>query len=174
MRSQVAELLRDQLGRVGIAVEITLVPADELFPSLRTRSFRQLALFAWSMGLETTGYLLWHSSKIPDGSDWYGLNVSGWRHPGNDRVLDAIVTSGDPGERYALMRDQQALWAGDLPALPLFFPPAVTTAKRGLRNVKPVGAFNAYITWNVWEWSWDTTRIGPPASRSVASTTSPR
>jgi peptide/nickel transport system substrate-binding protein len=174
LRSQVAKLLREQLGRVGIAVEITLVPADELFPSLRTRSFRQLALFAWSMGLETTGYLLWHSSKIPDGSDWYGLNVSGWRHPDNDRTLDAIVTSGDPAERYALMREQQALWAGDLPALPLFFPPAVTTAKRGLRNVKPVGAFNAYITWNVWEWSWDTTRIGPPSSRSVASTTSPR
>jgi peptide/nickel transport system substrate-binding protein len=174
LRAEVAALLRTQLARVGIAVDVRLVAADELFPSLRTRSFRQLALFAWSMGLETTGYLLWHSSKIPDGSDWYGLNVSGWHNPANDRILDAIVGSGEPGERYALMREQQALWAADLPSLPLFFPPAVTTAKRGLRNVKPVGAFNAYITWNAWEWSWDRTRVAPAPSRSVASTTSRR
>lgn len=174
LRSQVAELLREQLGRAGILVEIKLVASDQLFPSLRTRSFRHLALFAWSMGLETTGYLLWHSSKIPDGSDWYGLNVSGWRHPTNDRLLDTIVNSGDPNTRYALMRDQQALWAEELPALPLFFPPAVTTAKKGVRNIKPVGAFNAYITWNVWEWSWDTTQVRARASRSDASMTSPR
>lgn len=175
-RARVAAILREQLARVGVDLEVELVPAADLFPRVRRRDYRQLALFAWSMGLETTGFLLWHSSKIPLGLDWYGLNVSGWRDAENDRLLDRVADADAGEDRYALMREQQALWAQCLPALPLFFPPAVTTANPALRNIKPVGAFNAYITWNSWEWSWDRAALSlaRAASSSAAPAMSPR
>lgn len=175
-RPDVADLLAQQLARVGVGVDVRLVPGDDLFPLVRQGAFRHLAMFAWSMGLETTGYLLWHSDKIPKGEgDWYGLNVSGWRHAENDRLLDAVTRALDEAERFDLMRRQQQVWAEELPALPLFFPPSITTAKASLRNVRPVGVFGSYITWNAWEWSWERaaveTRAGSP---SAGWATSPR
>jgi peptide/nickel transport system substrate-binding protein len=156
-RAQLAGLIREQLALVGIELQVELMSGDELFPRIRARQFRQIVLFAWSMSLEATGYLMWHSDKIPQGEDWYGLNVSGWRHDENDRILDAITEALDLEERYALMREQQLVWAQELPSLPLFFPPSVSTARAGLRNVKPVGVFGTYVTWNSWEWSWKPT-----------------
>ena len=173
-RPQLAELMAEQLARVGIDLEIELVPAGELFPRLRKRDVGQLTMFAWSMGLETTGYLMWHSDKIPDGEDWYGLNIAGWRHPENDRILDVVADTAYPDRRFALMARQQLIWGEELPALPLFFPPSISTAKPGLRNIRPVGVFGSYVTWNCWEWSWDETRLSPAsaASRSAGSATS--
>lgn len=175
-RPQLAELMAEQLARVGIDLEIELVPAGDLFPRLRKRDVGQLTMFAWSMGLETTGYLMWHSDKIPDGEDWYGLNISGWRHPENDRILDVVADTAYPDRRFALMARQQLLWGEELPALPLFFPPSISTAKPGLRNIRPVGVFGSYVTWNCWEWSWDETHLSPAGagSRSAGSATSRR
>ncbi|MGP4024098.1 peptide ABC transporter substrate-binding protein [Actinomadura sp. 3N407] len=153
-RPEAADLIREQLGRVGVGVQVELLPADEAFPVFRRRKFRHMAMFAWSMGLETTGYLMWHSSKIPDDNEWYGINVSGWRHAENDGLLDRMAAEHDEDERHDLMRRQQRLWAEELPSLPLYFPVGVSTAKRGLRNIRPVGVFGSYVTWNAWEWEW--------------------
>lgn len=160
-RPEMAEIVAQQFRRVGVTLEVELVDAGELFPRLRRRRFKQLAMFAWSMSLETTGYLLWHSAKVPDDEDWYGLNVSGWRNPSNDRLLDGITEAGDSEERYDLMRRQQRDWSLELPALPLFFPASINTAKAGLANIRPAGVFGTYVTWNVWEWGWQ----AEPATR---------
>ncbi|MCA2218277.1 peptide ABC transporter substrate-binding protein [Jidongwangia harbinensis] len=153
-RPAAARLIAAQLAEVGIDLRIDLLPPDEAFPVIRRRKFPHLALFAWSMGLEMNGYLLWHSSKIPDDSEWYGINVGGWRDAVNDDLLDRIAAADEPAERYALMREQQAHWAAELPALPVAFPGTWTTAKPGLREIRPVGVFGSYVTWNAWQWHW--------------------
>ncbi len=153
-RPEAALMLQRQLGRVGVDLRVELAPADEAFPRFRRRQFPHLAMFAWSMGMESNGYLLWHSSKIPDENEWYGINVCGWRDAENDALLDAMTTAEDDQHRWELMRAQQLVWSRELPSLPLFFPPGVTTGHRGLSNVRPVGIFGSYVTWNAWEWRW--------------------
>ncbi|HEX5206138.1 MAG TPA: peptide ABC transporter substrate-binding protein [Actinoplanes sp.] len=154
-RPEAAELIAAQLARAGVDLRVDLLPADEAFPQFRRRKFPHLAMFAWSMGLETNGYLMWHSSKIPDDGEWYGINVGGWRSAENDRLLDRIAAAEDESERYALMAEQQRVWARELPSIPLVFLGSYTTGKRALRNLRPVGAFGCYVTWNCWEWHWD-------------------
>lgn len=153
-RPQVAAMLRQQLHKVGVDLQVRLAPPDESFRQFRKRKFPHMAMFAWSMGLETNGYLMWHSSKIPDENEWYGINVSGWRNAENDLILDQLAIETDEARRIALMRDQQAIWTEELPSLPLFFPVSMSTCKPGLHNIKPVGVFGAYVTWNAWEWEW--------------------
>ncbi|CAM3950991.1 peptide ABC transporter substrate-binding protein [Nocardiopsis rhodophaea] len=153
-RAEAARIVAAQLRRVGVRVRVRALPSDEAFPLIRRRRFPHLAMFAWSMGLETTGYLMWHSSKVPNDDEWYGINVSGWRCEENDRLLDALIEEHRLERRYELMRRQQRLWAEELPSLPLYFPVSVTTAKRRLRGIRPVGVFGCYATWNSWEWHW--------------------
>ncbi|GAA3727862.1 peptide-binding protein [Plantactinospora mayteni] len=153
-RPEAARLIAARLAEVGVELRLDFLPPDEAFPAIRRRKFAHLAMFAWSMGLETNGYLLWHSSKIPDDSEWYGINVGGWRSAENDRLLDLVAAAEDVEQRYALMRRQQEVWAAELPAIPLVFPGTWTTHKRALRGVRPVGVFGCYVTWNAWQWYW--------------------
>ena len=68
-------------------------------------------MFAWSIGLEANGYLMWHSSQVPDRPGCYGTNLPGWRSAVNDQILENIIAEGDPDARDKLIREQQVEWA---------------------------------------------------------------
>lgn len=155
LRGRTAELIAGQLRQVGIDLRVEEVPTDQAFRRFRSRQFPHMAMFAWSIGLEANGYLMWHSSQIPDRPQSYGINLPGWRSATNDKILEEIISEGDQDAREALMREQQIEWAQQLPALPLFFLPQINAYHRGLRNVRYVGAFGTYVTWNCWEWAWE-------------------
>jgi peptide/nickel transport system substrate-binding protein len=153
-RPQVAEMIARQLRLVGIHVQPEAVAADKAFARFRSRDFPHMAMFAWSIGLEANGYLMWHSSQVPDRPGSYGTNLPAWRSPANDRILERIISEGDADARDALISQQQVEWADQLPSLPLFFLPQINAYRSGLRNVRYVGAFGAYVTWNCWQWTW--------------------
>ncbi|HTU73919.1 MAG TPA: peptide ABC transporter substrate-binding protein [Trebonia sp.] len=161
-RPLVAERMARQLAAVGIELRPEAVTADKAFARFRSRDFPHLAMFAWSIGLEANGYLMWHSSQVPDGPGCYGTNLPGWRSALNDQVLEKIIAEGDPDARDKLIREQQVEWARQLPSLPLFFLPQVNAYDAGLRNVRYVGAFGTYVTWNCWQWAWDRDQDGTP------------
>jgi peptide/nickel transport system substrate-binding protein len=153
-RPEVAGIVARQLRLAGIDLEPEAVAADEAFKRFRSRDFPHLAMFAWSIGLEANGYLMWHSSQVPDHPGSYGTNLPGWRSPVNDQILEQIISEGDANARDALIGQQQVEWAEQLPSLPLFFLPQINAYRCGLRNVRYVGAFGAYVTWNCWQWTW--------------------
>jgi peptide/nickel transport system substrate-binding protein len=156
-RTRAAALLADQLRAAGIELTVEAVPANEAFPLFRQRRFPHLAMFAWSIALEANGYLMWHSGRIPSRPGDYGLNLPGWRSAGNDRLLERIIAEGDTRTREALIAEQQLEWAEQLPSLPLYFLPQIDAVRHGLRNVRHVGAFGTYVTWNSWQWAWEET-----------------
>lgn len=157
-RGALAEQLKAQLRRVGVDLTIELYPSSDFYKLVRRRGFAHMALFAWSMAPETNGYLLWHSSQLPTQTDGYGINVSGWKDRHNDELLEAVLHTTEPARVPHLLRQQQQRWAEELPALPLFFWPWLTTSKRGLQHVRPVGMFGTYVTWNAHEWTWEDQR----------------
>ncbi|GIF46440.1 peptide/nickel transport system substrate-binding protein [Asanoa ferruginea] len=156
-RTRAGELLADQLRAVGVELRVDAVPAGDAFRRFRSRDFPHLAMFAWSIALEANGHLMWHSGQVPRRAGDYGLNLAGWRSPTNDRLLDRIIAEGDPTARTALIAEQQAEWAEQLPSLPLFFLPQIDAVRRGLTGVRHVGAFGTYVTWNSWQWAWEET-----------------
>lgn len=156
-REQVAQIIKAQLREVGIDLRIDLRPASVLIGTIiRRRQFPHMALWSTLFSPESTGYEGFHSSQVPsEANGWEGFNTMGWRNVENDRLLEAIAQELQQQKRIRLLRRQQEVFAEDLPALPLYFVPALTTARKALRGIRPTGLFGSFITWNTYEWSWE-------------------
>lgn len=151
-RERTQDLLIAQWRAVGIAVRKEN-PAN-FFEVLGRRQFRHLGMFAWLMSPFTTGWDLWHSSRIPsEGNRWQGTNYYAWQHTENDRILDQAGRELSDARRAELMRRQQEIWADELPAIPLWFRHGLAFVHRDLQGVRPTN-IGGGLTWNVHEWAW--------------------
>ena len=126
----IAQNIRNSLDDCGIDIEIVSESPEAVFAPgpegpLFGRDF-DLALFAWPQSQQAACYL-YQSEAIP-GPDptvypfaWGGWNLSGWSHAEFDAACDAAL-SALPGEgAYAKSHAHaQAIFAEELPALPLF------------------------------------------------------
>jgi peptide/nickel transport system substrate-binding protein len=155
-REQVQQIVKEQLKQVGIEVRIDNRPASVFFSTVAPRrQFPHLAMYTSVFSPEDTAFDRFHSSQIPsEANNWEGNNRTGWRNAESDRLMEQIIGELDPARRDALLRQHQALVAEELPSLPLYFGLSLTTAHKGIRNVKPVGLEGSYLPWNAWEWAW--------------------
>lgn len=80
--------------------------------------------------------------------------MTGWRNADNDRLLERVASEFDEARRIRMLKQQQEIFAEDLPALPLYFTMSLTTARRGLQHIRPTGLFGSFLPWNAYEWSW--------------------
>lgn len=155
-REQVQQIVKEQLKQVGIEVRIDNRPASVFFGSVAPkRQFPHFAMYTTVFSPESTAFDRFHSSQIPsEANHWEGNNRTGWRSAESDRLMEQIIGELDADRRNALLRQHQALFAEELPSLSLFFGLSLTTARREIRNVKPVGLSGSYLPWNAWEWAW--------------------
>lgn len=155
-RGQVAQIVQAQLRAVGIDLRIDVRLASVLIGTIiRRRQYPHMALWSTLFSPESTGFEGFHSSQIPtEANGWEGFNSMGWRNDANDRLLVAIGQELQEQPRLQLLRHQQEVFAEDLPVLPLYFVPALVTASKSLRGIRPTGLFGSFITWNANEWSW--------------------
>ncbi len=151
-RERTQDLLIEQWRTVGVAARKEN-PAN-FFELLARRRFPHLAMFAWVLDPATNGYDIWHSSQIPsEANRFQGANYSAWRHEENDRLLDQVAQEVVEARRVALLRQQQDLWAEELPSLPLWFRSFPVFVHRNLTGVMPTGLPGGLL-WNVHEWAW--------------------
>ena len=155
--SQVAALLREQFGRIGIELIIESLPNEKLFDRsgpLARQNF-DLALVAIDEGgVGDTGPIArFGSGQIPSPrTGWIGFNVSGFRDPEVDQLIKASLVELDPA-RLASIRyqiDQKVIAA--IPEIPLFAYPRYLASRPLIRGLKPgIGAIGD--TWNSHLWS---------------------
>jgi peptide/nickel transport system substrate-binding protein len=157
-RAALTGALKDQLARVGIELNVETQPSSVVFDTrpgtpqaLVARKF-DLAELAWVSSYDPGAdqvYTL-HSSSVPTrGNGYQGGNYGNYRSSGSDDLLDQAQRSLDPTFRQAALRQAQAIWQTDLPALPLLVRPVVSAARPGLLNYRPSAASD---TWNVEQW----------------------
>jgi ABC-type transport system substrate-binding protein len=72
-----------------------------------------------------------------------------------DQACKAASRELDESRRVAYLRESAAIFARDLPALPLYVRAQVAAAKAGLRNFVAVQLAGTYETWNVHRWFWE-------------------
>ena len=93
-----------------------------------------------------------HSEEIPtEARNWSGQNYPGYRNPEMDALLEAIPQELDRDKRRVLWARLQAIYAADLPALPLWFRADAHVWPQWLENVRPTGHLNPTSLW-VEEW----------------------
>ncbi|MBP1694660.1 MAG: putative transporter substrate binding protein [Chloroflexi bacterium] len=128
-QQRLAESLKSDLARCGIQIEIQSGPAEQIFAAgpdgpVFGRKF-SLALFAWPV---TTGQAcsLYTSQEIPGAfpefpKGWGGANDTGYSNPQYDQACQAAANSlPDTPESLAAAQQAQAIFAEDLPVLPLY------------------------------------------------------
>jgi peptide/nickel transport system substrate-binding protein len=132
-RRRLAEVLQEQLARVGIALDLRSYEWGTLYADIRRGSFQVYAL-AW-VGVSDPDiyYSLFHSTMTPP----RGNNRGGFADAAVDALLDAARRSADRDRRAEIYREIQGALAGQLPIIPLWWAPNVAVHTARLRGFEP-------------------------------------
>jgi peptide/nickel transport system substrate-binding protein len=140
-RELVQQVLQSQWQRLGVEVRIRNQPPRVLFgETLTKRQFSGMAMFAWISAPESVPRTTLHSEEIPTAENgWSGQNYTGYVNPEMDELIEAINVELDRERRRELWHELQAIYARDLPALPLYWRARTHVWPRWLEGITPTG-----------------------------------
>ena len=147
-REMIEQVLQSQWRAIGVAVHLKNQPARLLLGSTVSHRNFTMAMFAWISAPGTVPRSELYSDQIPSAENaWSGENFDGFRNPEADRLVDAIEIELDDGKRLVLWRQLQALYAEELPALPLYFRAEAYVLPKWLEGVTPTGHTATSTLW---------------------------
>jgi peptide/nickel transport system substrate-binding protein len=140
-RELVEQVLQSQWKAVGVDVRIKNEPARVLFgETISKRKFTGLTLFAWLSSPENVPHTTLHSTMVPtEANGWAGQNYANYRNPELDDLMDCLEIELDRGKREQMWHKLQAIYAEDLPDLPLYFRAQAYIMPKWLKGVRPTG-----------------------------------
>jgi peptide/nickel transport system substrate-binding protein len=153
LRKQVSQLVTDSLAACGIQVALQpAAPADLFGPGPQGLVFGRafdLVQFSWEASARPN-CLLYASTNIPGaGNQWIGTNISGYSSPEFDAACAAANGSRPEDADYAAKQQQvQAIFARDLPAIPLYFYPKIAISRPDLCGLE-MDVTARSILWNL-------------------------
>jgi peptide/nickel transport system substrate-binding protein len=152
-REVVQQVLQSQWRAVGIEVRIRNEPPRVFFgETLSRRRYGGMAMFAWISSPENVPRTILHSDEITrEERNWSGQNYTAFRNAEMDALIEALPYELDREKRAALWRRVQAIYATELPVLPLYFRSDAHIWPRWLSGVRPTGHLNPSTLW-VEEW----------------------
>jgi peptide/nickel transport system substrate-binding protein len=140
VRELVEQVLQSQWRQIGVELHLRNQPARVLFGETVVKRNFTMALFAWTSAPENVPRTTLRSDEIPTASTgWRGQNYGGFRNHEADQLIDAIEIELARDRRAQLWRELQALYAEQLPALPLFFRADAYVLPKWLKGVTPTG-----------------------------------
>jgi ABC-type transport system substrate-binding protein len=154
-RATSAAIFSQQLGAVGIKLNVGFEPANPNFFSNRLPSHDfDLAEFAWLGGPDPSGfdaiYQCQDNAKNLGGSN-YKLYCN--------KTVDGLIKAGDselnPTKRTADFQKAAATIADDVPIIPLYAPPSILVYKTAIKGMEHSN--NPTLlgpTWNIEQWHW--------------------
>jgi peptide/nickel transport system substrate-binding protein len=151
-RELVEQVLQSQWKEIGVDIRIHNEPARVLFGDTLPHRHFDLAMYAWMSAPENSPRSLFRSDEAPTAANGYaGENLSDYKNPEMDRIIDALEIELDPDKRKMLWTAAQRLYATDLPSLPLYFRSDAFILPKWLTGVQPTG--NQYPT-TLWSTDW--------------------
>jgi len=156
-RALVEQVIQSQWHQLGIKVDIRNEPARVFFGQTVTqRKFTGGAMFAWISSPENIPRSTLHSMEIPRPENNYaGQNYTGYANDEIDALIDAIEIELNRDKRRQLWARLQAIYARDLPALPLYYRAQPFVLPQWLKGVIPTG--HQYPS-TLWIEDW---KVGP-------------
>jgi peptide/nickel transport system substrate-binding protein len=148
-REQVQQVLQGMWRTLGIETRIRNEPPRVFFgETVSRRRFTGAALFAWISSPENVPRTTLHSDEIPTAArNFSGQNYTGFRNAEMDALLEALPIELDVERRRVLWHRLQAIYAEELPAIPLWFRSDAHVWPTWLEGVRPTGHLNASSNW---------------------------
>lgn len=152
-RGLIEQILQDEWRHVGVQTIIENQPPRVLFGNtISRREYKGLAMFAWLSSPENLPKSTLYSTRIPtEENGWSGQNYTGFSDPEVDRLIDEAEIELDPEKRKVLWQKLQAIYADQLPVLPLYFRASAYVTPTWLTGIRPTG--NQYPT-TLWIEEW--------------------
>jgi peptide/nickel transport system substrate-binding protein len=146
-RATQEQIVAQQLKAIGIQIVNTPLPGNVLFtPSGLPSGNYDLADFAWTTSPDPSGFIPVWSCGGPS-------NFLGYCNRVATNLLGETTTTADPATRRTLFERADALFAKDVPTIPLYSTPSPLVTKSTLvgprNNPAPTG-----FTWNIEQWRW--------------------
>lgn len=153
-----AELIKEDLGEIGIKVDIKTFEVGNLNQSvIRPRKYDAL-LFGEIINNQSDLYAFWHSSQRKDP----GLNVAMYTSAKVDKILEDAFTTVDEVTRVKKYAQFEEEIRKDMPAVFLYSPNFVYAVKKDLKGLameritSPADRFSNIYSWytqtdNVWK-----------------------
>lgn len=140
-RELVEQVLQSQWKDLGIDLTIRNEPPRVLFgETVSKRQFKHMALFAWISSPRNIPRTTLHSDLIPsEENSWTGQNYTGFVNEEMDQALDDLELKCEETENRRIWNRVQAIYAEELPALPLYFRANSYILPKGLRGLTPTG-----------------------------------
>lgn len=139
-RELIEQVLQSQWRQIGIELHLKNQPARVLFSETMRKRVFTMALFAWVASPENVPREELRSDEVPSAATGYsGQNYPGFRNAEADHLIDAIEVELDRDRRAALWHRFQALYAEELPSLPLYFRADAYILPKWLQGVRPTG-----------------------------------
>lgn len=140
-RELVEQIVQSQWRAAGVDLRIKNEPARVFFgDTVRMRRFSAMALFAWVSSPENMPRTILRSDEIPTAANNYaGQNYTGFKNAEADKLIDAIELELNKDARRTLWYRLQAIYAEELPALPLFVRSDAFIMPPWLQGVEPTG-----------------------------------
>ena len=121
---------------IGVEAQVTPVSLSGMVADfLAPRTF-EAALTEWDQAGDPDPYPQWHSSQIGGGQ-----NYVGWSNAEVDALLDQARQTTDLAARRALYEQFQAIYAEELPSLPMYYPVYTYGVSERVNNVQ-IGSIN--------------------------------
>ena len=147
VRRQVAEIVQQQLRRVGIDVRIRVIEWSTFVHEFIDKRRFEAVLLGWNLSRDPDLYDLFHSSKTKEGE----YNFVGYANPEVDRLLvEGRRTFDQPGRRRIYHEVHRRL-AEDQPYTFLYVPDELPVVASRFRNIipTPIGIGYNFIDWYV-------------------------
>lgn len=151
-REKMTQIIRENLGRVGIRANVQLLLANEI-----------AARFMESFDYDAILFGIIPTDVVPDLQTdlWYSSGRLHFWFPAQanphypweaelDELTSRLVRTLDPKARRATCHRMQELWAQELPAIPIIAPNVIVGWKKTVGNVSP-SILVPYLLWNAEE-----------------------
>jgi peptide/nickel transport system substrate-binding protein len=140
-------MIKAQLKSIGIEIVDAPLPAKTVFsPTGIPSSNYDLANFAWITADDPSAFApIWGCAGESNYLQYCNRTVT--------QLLDAAATELDPKKRAALFQRADALFAKDLPSIPLYSRPNPLIWKSAIGGMKN-NPSRAGFAWNMEQWHW--------------------
>ena len=116
--TQVASALKSDWEKIGVKVNLDVVPVNAVQnQTIRPRQYQAL-LFGEVLGLDPDPFSFWHSTQRKDP----GLNLALYNNKKADGLLETARQTNDPEERLGKYQSFQEIIMQDIPAVFLYSP----------------------------------------------------
>ena len=134
-RHQVAEILTQSLAECGIGLNTVYYSAVDFYSQGPNGPLfgRRFDLAEYAIGVNSLepqcGWFT--TAQIPNEENrWVGTNVSGYQNPEFDSACEKALQSLSTDPEYAFHQEAQAIFASDLPSIPLYLRLKVAATRR--------------------------------------------